>query len=168
MTDGPVALIVMVAAASAAAVMDLRTRRIPNALTGALAVTALALHAFGGIREVGDAAMTMILVLLFGTVAFTLRWFGGGDVKLLAGCAAIVGSHGVVLLVLDVFLAGGVLVLIEIVRRRKLRAFVSSTAGVVAGLAPVSQTSVPYGVAIAAGCVVYTVSPFLAAMLRPS
>jgi prepilin peptidase CpaA len=162
MTDGPVALLVMVAAAGVAAIMDLRTNRIPNALTGALAVTALTLHAFGGLHELGDAAITMIAVFLLGTVAFRLRWFGGGDVKLFAGCAAIVGSHGIAPLALDVFIAGGVLVLIDAVRRRRLRSFLSSTAGVATGLAPIGQTSVPYGVAVAAGCLVYTLLPFVA------
>ena len=168
MTNGPVALLVMVAATGVAAIMDLRSNRIPNALTGALAVSALALHAFGGLRELGDGAITMMVVFLAGTVAFSLRWFGGGDVKLLAGCAAIVGSRGIAPLVLDVFVAGGVLVLIDAARRHSLRAFLSSTVRVAAGLAPIAQSGVPYGVAIAAGCLVYTVSLFVASALRSS
>jgi prepilin peptidase CpaA len=168
MTDGPIALVVMVAVAGVAAIVDVRTGRIPNALTGALAVSALVLHAFGGVRELSDAAITMVAVLLIGTVAFSLRWFGGGDVKLLAGCAAIVGSRGIAPLLLDVLVAGGVLVLIDAARRRRLRALLSSTAGVAVGLAPVAQTKVPYGVAIAAGCLVYSISLLVSPALRPS
>lgn len=156
MSAGVVAAIAMTAAASAAAVTDVRTRRIPNVLTASLAVIALALHATGGLAAFADAFIIMLLVLLVGTLPFWLGWFGGGDVKLLAACGAAVGSQGVAPLLFDVLLAGGVLALIEAARRRRVGMLFRSTASVVMGTGPTLGLHVPYGLAIAAGTIVYT------------
>ncbi len=148
----------MTVAASAAAVTDVRTRRIPNVLTASLAVVALALHALGGLATLTDAVVIMLLVLLVGTLPFILGWFGGGDIKLIAACGAVVGSHGIAALLFDVLIAGGVLAFIEAARRRRVVTLLRSTASVAIGAGPTLGLHVPYGVAIAAGTVVYTAS----------
>ena len=70
---------------------DLRFRRIPNALTAALAIAALGLHAASGLAAFGIALATLVAVLFIGLVAFSFGWLGGGDVKLLAAGAAALG-----------------------------------------------------------------------------
>jgi prepilin peptidase CpaA len=149
--------IVMTAAAAAAAVLDLRTRRIPNALTGALALFAIALHAFNGPVDVGLTLATMLAVFVLGTALFAAGIFGGGDVKLLAACAGVVGPAHVVFLLCFIGIAGGVAGLLYAVRLGRLRYLLTSSALVLAGQSPVERIRMPYGVAIGAGSLIYTI-----------
>lgn len=136
-----------------AAILDVRTRRIPNALSAAVALVALGIHAPLGWAAAGQSALAMALVLAFGTGAFAAGWFGGGDVKLLSACAGVAGMQGLVPMVLAVFLAGGVLTIGVAIRDGRFGALLRSTAGVAAGAVPVERTCVPYAVAIAAGVI---------------
>ena len=153
-----VALVTMTAAAGVAANIDLRSRRIPNAIVAALAIAALVFHAFSGWFSVLDALSAMLVVFLVGSLAFARGMIGGGDVKLITACVGVVGSNQALPLLAAIFLCGGVLSVVEAVRRRRLRSLVMSTAGAAVGLAPASGVRVPYGVAIAAGALVYSVS----------
>jgi prepilin peptidase CpaA len=162
MTIAAASLGFMTVAACAAAIVDIRSRRIPNGLTAALAATALAAHAFGGAAGAVDALVAMGAVFSLGTVAFSLGWFGGGDVKLAAACAGAVGAHALPLFMLDVSLAGGVLAVVAALRESGVLALFASSARAARGLAPTSGLRVPYGVAIAAGSIAYTV-PYLIA-----
>jgi prepilin peptidase CpaA len=159
---------VLVGLSVTAAIFDARSRKIPNALTAVLAVAALLLHAPYGFASVGDTLVAMVSVFLAGAVAFRAGILGGGDVKLLTGCAGMVGTHALPLLLVAVFGAGAILAVGQAVRRGRLRALLSSTAGVAAGLPAAEAMRVPYGIAIAAGCVVYSLPFFVHAALRYS
>ena len=159
-------LAIMVVGALVAAYADARTRRIPNLLTGALAAIAIAAHATGGPVELASAAGVMLAAFLLGTVAFSLGWFGGGDVKLLAACCGLAGYPGAISLVLFTLVAGGFVSIVEAARRGKLRAVVASTVSLSrTGIAPAERIAAPYGIAIAAGACAYALSlsvlPFL-------
>jgi prepilin peptidase CpaA len=126
---------------AAAAVVDGRSRRIPNPLPGGLALlgilriaTDLAAGAGLGAAALDLAAATA--VFLAGAVAFRFRLLGGGDVKLIAAAALWLGAAALGPFLLATALAGGALA-IGFLLTRHLRE------GLAAGL--------PYGIAIAAG-----------------
>src|SRR6187402_2302320 len=78
--------------ALAACMTDLRTRRVPNALTLGAALAAVAFHAA---TSAGSGLLFAVLGwgvgLLMFLPLFALRGIGGGDVKLLAALGAWLG-----------------------------------------------------------------------------
>ena len=99
-----------------AAVFDVLTRLIPNAIPASLALIGLALRLMDG---------TWPWALLAGGVVFVIAllcwlrgWMGGGDVKLLAACAVLVPPSAVFPMVTMVGVAGGLLALLYLVARR--------------------------------------------------
>ena len=157
-------LIVLLVAVCAAAAIDVRTRKIPNLLTGAAVFAAIVLHAPEGITSVLAVLATMLVVFLAGSVAFSAGWLGGGDVKLIAASCGLVGSNGATWLVLDILLAGAVVALVTAAARGRLVALVRSTAAIATHGAPVEKHTVPYAVAIAAGSIVYVASTLAPAL----
>lgn len=120
----PADLIVLVAVAAgstAAAVIDLRTRRVPNALTLAIASAGLVLAASGagrvGLAAAGGGCLVGLLVMLPGHL---LGKTGGGDVKLLGAFGTLLGPAGILAAFLFTAIAGGVLALIVAVHRRRI------------------------------------------------
>jgi prepilin peptidase CpaA len=105
--------------AGAACWCDLRTRRIPNALTFPAAVlgliTAIALH--GGQGALSSAAGLFVGLLLVCPL-FALKGLGAGDVKLLGALGAWLGTTAVLMVAFYTALAGGVLAIALIVRHR--------------------------------------------------
>ena len=152
---------VLVVATLAAAVTDVRARRIPNALTAATAVLAIAVHLLDGIGPELGAIAAMIAAFVIGSFAYSAGWFGGGDVKLIAACCGLVGFPGALAFVLDVLVAGGVLALVAAAANGRLVALVRSTAAVAVRGAATEKTTLPYGVAIAAGSIAYALAPTL-------
>ena len=164
----------VLAACSVAVVTDVTTRRIPNLLTAALAIAALAVHAFAGWSSLGIAVATMIGVLLLGFVAFSFGWLGGGDVKLLAAGAAALGLPDAVPFLIYTALAGGVFAVIFAIAlgrvgnvfesvRLALRPFAFK--GTVA-VAPSKPITLPYAVAIASGAAAVALSHSALPILR--
>jgi prepilin peptidase CpaA len=95
-----------------AALLDVRERRIPNWLTGALA----ALYPFYVLASPMPVAWLGALavaatVFVFGFVLFARQLIGGGDVKLLAAMSLWTGLEHLVLFALVTSLAGGALAL---------------------------------------------------------
>jgi prepilin peptidase CpaA len=150
----------------AAAWTDVRTRRVPNAITGGLAGIAVAVHVVQGVGAVAIALAVMAAVFALGTVAFSLGWFGGGDVKLLAACCGVASWPGALSLVLFTFIAGGVVCVVEAALRGRLRAVLASTLRAALTNVPTEQFSVPYAVAIAMGASAYVLSMTVAPFLR--
>jgi prepilin peptidase CpaA len=110
MIDPTIIAAVALATAFVACVTDLRSRRIPNALTIGAAVAGLITHAAiggvsGGMTSVAGFAVGMILFLPF----FLLGGMGAGDVKLLAALGAWLGPGDVFWLALYASVIGGVL-----------------------------------------------------------
>jgi prepilin peptidase CpaA len=100
----------VLAATSIAAVIDYRSRRIPNWLTLSMLPAGLAFNAaMNGVGGLGQAFMAMILVALPYVFLFVFARGGAGDAKLMAGIGAWLGlTHGGV--VLGSVAAAGVLV----------------------------------------------------------
>jgi prepilin peptidase CpaA len=163
------ALGVLLAVTCVAAAIDVRTRRIPNLLTGGAACAVILVHAPNGIGAVTISLATMLVAFLAGSLAFSAGWFGGGDVKLIAAACGLVGAAAAMWLILDILLAGFVLVLISAAARGRLIAVIRSTAALAAhGAAADERHAVPYAVAIAAGSIVYTVSAVTPALRFPT
>jgi prepilin peptidase CpaA len=104
----------------AATAIDLRTRRVPNGLTGAAAVTGVAL-ALSGAGRIGVVAS-----VLGGVIGLTLMlpgylWggTGGGDVKLLAAVGTLLGPDRILIAFFGMAVGGGVLALATAVVRRR-------------------------------------------------
>ena len=144
---------VLAAAAAVAAVSDVRRRRIPNALCGALAIAGVVNAGItGGITGAGIALALLAAVLAAGTVAFARGWFGGGDVKLIAaGCCGLSPAHAA-----DFFLytalCGGLLSIYALATSRMLATtFITRTL-------PQTGTRLPYAVAVAGGALLLWVA----------
>lgn len=156
-----IALLGLVGAATAT---DLRSRRIPNALSLGGLVLGLTLRA-----AVGPPAL--VSGLIAATVAFAIAvplvlvgGLGGGDAKLLAAVGAFVGLETLPIALLATALAGGAMGAIVAVRRGATRdtlvhcrrlalRLVGRADGPVRTLATPGAIAIPYGVAIAAGAV---------------
>ena len=158
-------LMLLVLVTLVAAVIDIKSRRIPNLLTGALAFAGIAIHVPQGLIATLLAIAAMLIVFLIGSFAFSAGWFGGGDVKLIAACCGLVGFPGSIPLVLEILLAGAFLALVTAAMRRQLIDLVRSTLDIVRFGAQGHQTgSLPYGVAIAAGSLTYALSTLVPAL----
>jgi len=144
-------------------VTDLRSRRIPNYLTAAMAALGIGLSATGSsgislVAAFGGLAIGLLLML----PGYGLGATGAGDVKLMGAVGAIVGPSLVVSAFLFTSLAGGVLALIVAMQRKRLAATLAGTGRLVAepGNAPTQIKSATaasrfaYGPAIAIGSVI--------------
>jgi prepilin peptidase CpaA len=116
-----------------ATVIDIRTRRIPNALTATMSGAGIGFAAAGisGI-SLGAAALGFVVGFALMLPGHALGATGAGDVKLMAAVGAIVGPLVVVNAFLFTAIAGGVLALIVAVRRRRLSATLAGTARLIA------------------------------------
>jgi prepilin peptidase CpaA len=96
-----------------ACVTDVRTRRIPNALTFGAALVALLFHlAVSGLPGIQAAALGWIVGLAMFLPFFLLGGMGAGDVKLLAALGAWFGPGDAFWLAIYASLAGGVMGLV--------------------------------------------------------
>ena len=117
----------------AATLIDLRTRRVPNALTLSLAVAGVTLAGagegrFGFVLAVAGGLLGVALMLpgyLFGGT-------GGGDLKLLAALGTFLGPGRTLTAFVAMAIAGGVIALMVAAYRGRLRSTLDRTARIVA------------------------------------
>jgi len=115
-------LVVIVAGTGVGVVIDLRTRRVPNALTMSLAGAGVVLAASGFGRVGVVAALTgCLLGLSLMLPGHILGATGAGDVKLLAAAGTLLGPTGTLWAFVLTTIAGGAIALIVAARRRRLR-----------------------------------------------
>jgi prepilin peptidase CpaA len=119
----PLASCVLLALVLAAAIFDLRFRRIPNWLTGAGVILGFAANVFerGILRGLSFSLAGLCLALAIYLALYALHAMGAGDGKLMAAIGAIVGwKHWLgIFLVTAIF--GGIAALALSIRRRCLR-----------------------------------------------
>jgi prepilin peptidase CpaA len=137
---------VLAAAALAAAVSDVRTRRIPNALTGVLAALGVVLAGISrGLPGAAIALATLAVMLAVGTFVFARGWFGGGDVKLLAAaCCGLAPAQAADFLIYT-GLCGGLLSLYALATSQWMATMLITMR------LPETGKRLPYAVAIAGG-----------------
>jgi prepilin peptidase CpaA len=145
-----------------ASAIDVRTRRIPDALSAAVAAagfTLAAVHA--GSLNIPLAFEGLLVGFLFMMPGYLFGATGGGDVKLFAAMGTLLGPEGIALAFLYTALAGGILaVSIAIMRRSLARtladaATLISTGGASAAgvLRPANNNRFAYAPAIAVGVI---------------
>jgi prepilin peptidase CpaA len=98
--------------------VDVRIRKIPNRLTGPALLLGVALHwALGGIGGAGNALLGALIAGALLLPGWLMGWMAAGDVKLVAAVGAFLGYPQSLMMVLLSLMAGGVLALVEAVRR---------------------------------------------------
>ncbi|MGE5246240.1 MAG: prepilin peptidase [Betaproteobacteria bacterium] len=147
----------------AGAVIDLRTRRVPNALTIGIAALGIGLAAcrvtpigIGG--ALAGFAVGLVMMLPGHLVGAT----GAGDVKLLAAMGTLLGPAGVAMAFIYTALAGGALALVVALSRGRLGVTLDRAASLVrtagATVAEIEHASADnrfaYAPAIAVGALV--------------
>jgi len=161
----------LLALATSGALLDLRTRRIPNWLTvtGLFAAAAIRLIAGGGSAlQSGLLAAGIAFALSF--PLFVVRALGGGDVKFLTAVCAFVGWERLWISLAATAIAGGLLALVVAIRQGAVQStlkhmwrLVKSAALKIVRkdqvlsvqtLTTPGALTVPYGLAIAVGAVV--------------
>lgn len=116
----------------ASALVDLRTGRIPNALTVSMAASGVTLAAIGqsGI-SIAASAMGFVLGLTVMLPGHLLGTTGAGDVKLVAAVGAIIGPAEVLMAFLFTALAGGLIAVVVAMHRGRLGATVAGAGRIV-------------------------------------
>jgi prepilin peptidase CpaA len=147
----------------ASAVVDLRTRRVPNAVTASTAVTGIGLaacHLTGLSVPAAIAGLMVGLILMM--PGHLIGATGAGDVKLFAAFGTLLGPAGIGIAFLYTAIAGGLLAVLVAVLRRRLQLTVERagalvrTAGANVGEieAPTADNRFAYAPAIAIGALV--------------
>ena len=151
----------------AAAVIDLRTRRIPNILTATMAAVGIGLAAAGfGRIGLGAALLGCALGLAFMLPGHIFGATGAGDVKLLAAAGALLGPKDTIFAFLYTAIAGGVIALVVALVRRRLNQTLVSASALASGRedarveieSPSSDNRFAYAPAIAIGVVLVALS----------
>ena len=150
----------VVCGAAMAAGIDLRTRRVPNALSAALASigTLLAITGLSGVSVVAAAAGLGVGLALM-LPGFLFGATGAGDVKLFAAMGTLFGPAHILRAFLFTAVAGGVLAVAVAARRGRLQQTLGRTAVLVASRganataieAPIENNRFAYAPAIAVG-----------------
>ena len=153
----------LAASGLAAAAIDLRTRRVPNALTISLAAAGLAVAA-AGIGRVSFAGSLAGLAIGVGLMlpGHLFGATGAGDVKLFGASGALLGPAAIVAAFIYTAIAGGALAIVVALGRGRLRRTLGGTARLVATgaanaaaiEASTENNRFPYAPAIAVGAIV--------------
>ncbi len=160
--------VVLVLTMGAAAVSDLRTRRIPNWLTLGGLAAALVLRALAGVHPLVDGLAGAGLGFGLGLLCMILGALGGGDGKLLMAAGAFFGFRPFLGALLLIGVLGGLLGIAEAVRQRAILPSVYNAGGMLRRWATLGRlpgparsldspgaVKVPYGLAIALGAVIW-------------
>ena len=147
-----------------AAIIDMRTYRIPNLLTYPAMLAALLYHTVtNGLNGLSFSLLGLLVgILLFG-IPFFFGLMGAGDAKLMGAVGAVLGTRGVLNASLFTAVAGGVFALILLLSHYRDFRFITRTVETIqASLAtkclirmPVAENQerpkLYYGLAIASG-----------------
>ena len=113
---------IVLGASLLAAILDIRTRRIPNALTLPLLGVGL-MYALGtaGVAGLGDALGACLLLALPYIVLFVLAGGGAGDAKMMGAIGAWLGLQAGLVVLVAVAVTGAVFGLLRILAHRQRR-----------------------------------------------
>jgi prepilin peptidase CpaA len=172
--------IILVLVAGTAAVYDVRFRRIPNwlVLSGLLLGLGLNTILLGWDSPHGGAESSLLgigLAFLIYFPLYLLRGMGAGDVKLMAAIGAIVGARDWFGIFIITSLLGGVVAVILLLARGKLRnalwnvGFLFQRLGSLKApyareeldLSSAKSIKLPHGVVIAGGCVLFLAAAWI-------
>lgn len=167
------ATIMLVLLVLVAAWFDIRFRRIPNSISVSGFGFAFALSAMHGLDGLKLALLGALCALAVYLPLYILRGMGAGDVKLMAAVGALAGPGNWIMIFLFTAILGGVVSAVLVVYRRAGRQTFRNMAIIIDhllhGRAPAMRSPefdirnkkalrLPHGVAIAAGCLLFTAS----------
>lgn len=147
-------------------VFDVKSRRVPNLLTGPAILFGLLLHlSLSGWRDMAVAASAGLICGLVFLVFYLAGGMGAGDVKLITAVGCLCGLHNIVYLLALTGIAGGVMAVGLALSRGRLKETLFNVGSLVShhrseGLTPHPEINVlnastlrlPYALAITAGC----------------
>lgn len=140
-------LFVFVALLGLAAIEDAVRLRISNWISGAILLLAMVAVAVVGFEwAIWKNVVVLVTLLALGTLLFSWGKLGGGDVKLLAASGFWFSFQGALVMIVSVFLAGGVLALAILAARSLRRGDGPAKTKIMT-----PGAGIPYGVAIAVG-----------------
>jgi prepilin peptidase CpaA len=164
-----VAIVLTVAACLAASYCDVRRRRIPNWLTGSVALAAILVHALSGFSAAATSLAVMLVLTAAGALLYARGGIGGGDVKLAIAGSGMLGYPLCVPFLIYTAIGGGVLALLFLLigasAPPSFTRVVLLTAGQANGIAA-RRATLPYAVAFAFGAVAVALSQSVAPFLR--
>jgi prepilin peptidase CpaA len=150
--------------------LDIRFRRIPNWLTGSLALAALILHGLGGVWPLVNSLVVMLVLTAAGALIYSRGGIGGGDIKLAIAGSGMLGFPLCVPFLLYTAIGGGLLAIFFILARRDARETASHVMlmamGGSQGVAAGKRETLPYAAAFAFGAVLVALSQSIAPFLR--
>ena len=152
-----------------ASIFDLRSRRIPNALTATLAVAAVVIHAFNGPVAALTSFAVMAALMLGGLLVYARGGIGGGDVKLAIAASGMLSYPLCLPFLLYSALAGGLLAICYLIFRPDSRPSLASVALMASGgVSSLSarRVTMPYALAFAFGAIVVALAQSVAPFLR--
>jgi len=157
-----ISILVLSIGLATAVVTDVRTRRIPNWLTGAIAGAGFGLAFGGGTVTPAYAALGLLAGLLLMMPGHVIGATGAGDVKLMAAVGSVVGPDAVFRAFLYSAVAGGVFAIAVALHRGILATtlqdasrLVTAPAGARQAIESTSRANrFPYGPAIATGTLI--------------
>ena len=147
--------------------VDLRTRRIPNRLSGSGMVLGAVLQTlYFGLTGLGASLAGLLVMVGLLLLPFALGGLGGGDVKMMGAVGAFLGPRAALAALLLGLAGGGVVMAVHLARRGRLRETVRTvgtmaTASVLGGsLAPLRVSAaqpgaitLPYSVPLGLGTI---------------
>jgi prepilin peptidase CpaA len=158
----PIVVTAVAGSTMVAAIVDLKTRRVPNWLTfgvAAIGITIAAAHldGIGPLGALEGLAVGLLLMLPGHVIGKT----GAGDVKLLASIGTLLGPRAIAMAFLYTAIAGGALAVLVAISRGRLQRTIERTATLMrTGGANVAEIEKPsaanrfaYAPAIAVGAV---------------
>jgi prepilin peptidase CpaA len=164
-----IAIWLTLAACFIASYCDVQARRIPNWLTGSLALAAVLVHAFGGWKALGISVLVMGVMTAGGTLLYSRGGIGGGDIKLAIAGAGMLSWPLCVPFLLYTGIGGGVLAIVFLILRGGAKGTVTRlalmTAGGTNGVAA-ERGTLPYAVAFAFGAILLALGESVAPFLR--
>ena len=152
---------------AAAAWTDYRSRRIPNVLTVAGLAAALLLRAVVGPGAILDGLVGALLAFVLTLPLIVLGVMGGGDAKLLIAIGAFMGPRHFLWAAVLIAIIGGMMAVVDAGRRGVLLPVFYNCGQIMKHLATfgrrganrsfasVGALTIPYGIAIAAGALLW-------------
>ena len=132
----------------AASIEDLWHRKVSNWIALAAFVSGIAAQSkFHGLSGLWDAVLGSLIGFGVFLIFFLLGGMGGGDIKLMAGFGAILGSKLIVVAAMMTAIVGGLMALAYLIVKKLRR--LTQAAG--APAAPLRKESIPYAPAITLG-----------------
>lgn len=159
--------LLLVGATLAACYTDLRWKKIPNALVAPFLILGAGFQLAHGPQALVAALAAGAAMLLLGTLAFSTRMMGGGDVKFLVAAIVALGAADGLRFLVFTLVCGGVLAIAVSLYRGSLRTmFANVRASAMTLSAPVSTGKMPYALAMLGAAVLLVAAQTILPVLR--